>query len=177
MKMKLIASCFALTAFMASQVYAVDIYKGKILQHKEWSTGKGKVIFKEIKNKNLRSNVGEAIASFSTVDVVYGTVGVPVEVQGTSSGYIKNTTDSPQIFSFNTAVCAETNPFNTECLFYYDRYELEPGGHVHIEGIQPSISATFADAGEHNIFVSTQIEGVSRVGSESVSKAIITLGK
>lgn len=178
----LLGLCFALTAFISSQVYAVEIFKGKILQHKEWSTGQAKAVFKEVKNLNLKANLNNSSAMMTTslADIVHGTVGIPVEVKGVSSGSIRNQTESVQTYYYNATVCAETNPFNTDCIYYNDKIELQPGGHLYIEGLQPSLSISFAEAGEHAIYVVTEIDdanGVSRTGSESISKAIIVLGK
>lgn len=176
MKKKLLLACMAFTSIIATHAFAADISKGKVIQHKEWSTGQVKAVFHEVKKPLLKSNEGRATVTTSDIDVAYGTVGIPVTVSATTRIYIRNMTGTTQTFRYNAAVCANTTAQDLECAHYFDVIELEPDGSYR-QDIEPKMIVSFNQAGKYDIRAFTSLDGHNRVTSNSNSKAIIVLGK
>lgn len=82
----LLASILAFS--ITTNAFALEIYKGKLLKHKEWTTDSGiKAIYTNVKQPKLMP-MSEHKAAYSFINFAEGTVGTPVTVGGNLFVYI-----------------------------------------------------------------------------------------
>src|SRR3990167_8260549 len=102
MKEKLLLG-LALASMMTSS-FALEIYKGRVINHKEWMTGNAKGFFKQgkmtdsmMKAKELRGDESSYSSLFSAVHSAKGTVNTPVNLEGDNYIYAYNNTQKDEI--------------------------------------------------------------------------------
>lgn len=181
MKGKLLLG-LALVSFISANTYAVEIYKGKIIKHKEWSTGTIKVTFKDTKLKLFDLKVSPLhkandaipyIQSHANAPVFRGTVGIATPINSEHMVIMQNATTSTQTLYYNFGVCLTTAPHVEECTYSYDEVMLEPGGHIYMPQIADA-STTFSEPGSYRFNVSTNAGLVDPDGHMSVLGASLS---
>lgn len=185
MKGKLLLG-LALTSMISASAFAMEIHNGKLLKHKEWTTGnligtsakkfsKAEVLkFKE----NLKLN-GVAISdhmtmSYSMANATTGVAGERADVNGVQFAFLLNDSEGTQVYSVFNSICAATSDKTTECMFYQDEIMLDAQGYA-FDLQQPSIQPIFNANGSYNTTVMTVIavedERYNGFVAESVSQS------
>src|SRR5687768_13602091 len=117
----------SLIAAASTSAFSMEIVKGKLIQHKEWTTGKGAAVFsKEISldRKKLASMLPQKSNNNATfiatrtrmnLDESMGTtiqpVGVESHFNAFDSVFVYNfTSDNKKIYTITTSVCTMEDP-------------------------------------------------------------------
>lgn len=172
MKGKIILGLSVIALAVGSSGYAMEITKGKLLSHKEHSTGKIKATMKEMKF-DVKKEIANFKAAGSLVqdngDRIYvkenmydasGITGQDTDLSGSSHIYIVNNTDTNHTYTINTIICAEQDA----CNYITDVIDLDPAG-VAVAVRAPTITFSYDTAGEYQIGLASMI---SREDEDSV---------
>lgn len=161
MKKKILFSLI-ITGLFSGNSFAIELYKAKILQHKEWTTGNAKVIFKQghqdkrninLKMINENINFAEVRSSAYPVESV---TGISTNIPGFHSVYASNSTNEPQIYSCSFSICAQDSTHTDKCATYYDSIEVQPGGYA-FSTQEPNLQVIFNTAGDYEITAQTYV--------------------
>ncbi len=172
--------CFASLAIISSSSFAVEIENGRLLQHKEWSTGNIKVSFQpqniqtiiskldknklEMSNQSLQSNKyhvndeGEILVAIgSELAPAKGVVNLPITVTGNQFFGVKNRSSIAQKYAYTFSICVYPSGSAPQCANYADTVELQAGGKF-INHLAPVLQFTANKAGTYktNLFISVQ---------------------
>lgn len=170
-------------ASMATSGFALEIYKGHVVSHKEWTTGNAKGFFKPgkitseiLKSKGLRTdNSYSSLYTYATT--VKGNVNTPIDIPGDNYIFVYNDTQVSEFYHYTFSICARNSEHTASCAFYYDELVLEPGGYAS-SAEQPILQVSFAKPGLYESAVSTmlykELES-SRTNSGSTSEATIEI--
>ena len=164
MKVKLLGC--SLSILLSVNCYALEIYKGHLVNHKEWTTGGAKMLVKEGKNQRLKmltptkNSSGVFSNSFNSIDFTQGVVNVPIDIKSTHQIYVLNDTEQTHQYSYILGSCAQIDTHNIQCGYYLDSVELKPGGYVYTDE-QPLLQVVVKIAGNYmvNSFTSLGVEG------------------
>lgn len=175
MKGKLLFA-IALIAAASSNVFSMEIVKGKLLTHKEWTTGNVKSIVKDI---NIDSKKTERLLSQHKNDpntYVYSHARFPfmlspiirtgeiASIDGQTSTIILNNATTNKIYTITDSVCSDTSPEEAPqgpiqlrtCSFRMHQIFLDAGGYI-VLAQNPGVTRSFDEAGTYNLSVSTSI--------------------
>lgn len=167
-----IASLFSINAF------ALNIQKGHLMSHKEWSTGNLSYSFKNQKNlatisitPSNKSNSDETLNT--QITPATGITNSPVTLTATDSLSITNNSTSSKTFSYVQSICVNTT--SRQCAYYSDQIQLDPGGSAVIANT-PLLSISFDSQGNYSTETSEYItdENNSQYGSVAVSTVQIS---
>lgn len=158
MKGKLLLS-LAIASLVSANSFALEIYKGKLVKHQEWTTGGAKGFFKSgVVKSSFKSHVmsghknSEPYMEASSITKSMKTfVDVPTIVSGEHQVFMNNDSDASQTFTYSLSLCAEVSANQTRCVRYYDELTLEPGGYA-ISSAEPVLSEAFVAPGTYEIF-------------------------
>jgi hypothetical protein len=170
----------SLICFFATTVtFSMNANIGKIVTHKEWSTGKMKVIFKEkeekqsllLTNDNLKeiSPNGDYIFVNDTMPKIATTLKDDEALMGESNITIANNTSSNQTYTFKTMLCLgnydeDGHYITTSCSTAKDVFNLYPDS-IFSMTIQPHLLLKDISSGSYIATIYTEIK---RDGQESV---------
>src|SRR3990167_9102818 len=150
-------------ASMVTSGFALEIDKGHVVSHKEWTTGNAKGFFKPgkmtaemMKMKGMRSDAYSYSSLYSYVTSAKGTVNTPVEIDGDNYIYAYNNTQKAETYHYSFSICAHNSDHTAQCAYYYDELVLEPGGSASSMEI-PSLQVTFMKPGTYNSEVSSYL--------------------
>ncbi|OGT44199.1 MAG: hypothetical protein A3F42_04150 [Gammaproteobacteria bacterium RIFCSPHIGHO2_12_FULL_37_34] len=169
-------------ASMATSAFALEIYKGRLITHKEWTTGNAKGFFKaskmipELKAKGLDAEHSYSYI-YSYAASIKSSVNTPVNVSGENYISLYNDTRTKELYHYTFSVCARNSDHTAQCAYYYDEIELEPGGYAN-SAEQPILQVTFAKPGNYNGWASTSLskdQESASVGSHSRSESTIEI--
>jgi len=177
--------CLAFASIVSVQAFALEIYKGHVISHKEWSTGnaKGAFVAGHMTNQSLRltrpvasRGEGDFVSSYSHISSSSGKAGVPAIVIGDGMVYIANGSQGSKQYAYQYTVCAEIADKTEQCLYSYDEIELDADGYFQ-ESRQPQLQLTFATPGDYHILTATMIMGEHGLSSivNSTSDGIISI--
>ncbi|OAI46606.1 hypothetical protein AYO45_06250 [Gammaproteobacteria bacterium SCGC AG-212-F23] len=181
-------TCFLITTALSANTFAVDITKGRVLEHKEWTTGNARIFFNNANAKKAvafssqhhqlkkAANNDTDTASFrddndnAPTSYVYagtqpasGVVGKSVDIKGENFAYVVNTTNQKQLYYYYSSLCvmsAHPSPNQNDCAYYRDSIELDPAGEANFsEGPVLQVVMDHADN-----FKTTIITGMNGVG-------------
>lgn len=183
MQIKLFIS-MAIAAAVASNAFALQITKGKLISHKEWTTGGAiaaslpgtKTLASIMRDKNIMRPGRTHTSYFLQAEAapVSGHVGERIPVSNDAYIYAYNDTNEIKHYQYNFNICAIKTEKITECVNSGDVVELQPGGSFHNFG-QPVLKVKFDKAGTYVAdAASTLYEGNTKT-SVSVSLADITV--
>lgn len=172
---KLIASVVLLSLTGAS-AYAMEISKGKLLSHKEWTTGNViKSSFLEVNKKQntllssiwSKNTLGSKVIPMD-IDVLFtgarifagqmlpGVVGEEVTLFGFTRHAIDNRSASMQTYQLYSTLCAQTGMGTGTCATSEDDVSIEPGGYIAIER-RPNMTVSYDEPGTYNVAVFSAI--------------------
>lgn len=179
MKKLLLASCVAAIALAGTQAFALEIVKGKVVEHKEWSTGHIKSVIKntsipDAKLKKPFDKDSEWAALY--LDIQHGTVGQPVTWAPHAFIHHSNMTEANEKISYFVGACVWMTLNDIECTYYSDTVELQPGGTIYGGGV-PEVTTTFDQAGTYNITSFVSLMGDAQLNSSAESRIIVADGK
>ncbi len=177
MKVKLLLAT-AMMAAITSNAFALHITKGKLLSHKEWATG-GAIALTMPTNKTKASlmrmldqqNSIQPSLVVAGIDNFATTVNEPVTINNNGFFWFENTTAASKTLSLMTSICVQHSVNTLECVYTFDRFDLEAGGYVELN-IFPALKVAFREAGTYittasSEFRSEEMDG----GSIGVSHA------
>jgi hypothetical protein len=168
MKGKLLLG-FTLISIANSSGYAMEIVKGKLLSHKETTTGEAKFVVKDIKldmNKRLnklkakklfvQDNKYDFISIINHAYPAFGVVGDGVIVSGNADIAIDNNTFTTHTYTASTILCSMVSAEMNICGFATDKFQLDPGGHAYSNRM-PSLTMTYNTPDIYDTFVSSNV--------------------
>lgn len=168
MKLKVIVG-IALATALCSQTYALQITKGKLISHKQWTTngaiGKflpGKKTLQSVQHKTDIDDPNDLlpVGLFSVMQSVNTTVGTPVDIANNALIYVTNNTSQVRDYNYNIVTCAATEtPDTTECVQYFDVISLEPNGSFW-DSVSPVLTMNYKTAGTYNTYAGTYYSAV-----------------
>jgi hypothetical protein len=152
--------------------FAMDITKGRLLDHKEWTTNGGVGTFID-KHQSLAATKANrffhdeqfedgVIAQGKVYDLDTAKVNEEVRVHSKSILWLVNYTQSQQIYKITTELCSNLENVDKQvCTRTEDRVSLEPKGSLSMNRY-PSVHITFDKAGYYSnqMFSSVQREGM-----------------
>lgn len=181
--------CVALGLLVSVNSFASELYKGKILEHKEWSTGKVKVMFNDSHAPNTFLDINHQLPHAKLSDDGYyvkmetsainsaGTVGLPILTQGNLMLLVENTGDGTKFFAYTLTVCLGTSEHESLCSNYFDAVQLDPEGYI-FTTIAPAQQYAYGQAGTYKDQVSVNlITDTQNVTSSSTGVIEIADGK
>jgi hypothetical protein len=176
--------CLALTTIVGSNSFALEIYKGHLISHKEWSTGnvKGGFVANKIMKSALASNHaasndhGEQKNIISQIASYTGTVGSPVAVNSENSIYMLNVSETSKLYRYTYSLCADAIDKTAQCVYYSDAIQLDAGGYFN--NVQaPQLQLIYATPGTYQTYTTTSLnteDWTSVTGSTSVGSVTIS---
>jgi len=182
MKRKLLV--LAAVSLLNMQAFSMEIVKGRLIEHKEWSThGNIKGQIKDLTTKEIKllpkrltdpidsSGSGaiyaKAIINNAFMQVIAG-VGDNVNIGGTTLVTINNFTIAPQQYQITREVCTAlppvvspipndgSIPITRLCYVFWDYVQLDSNGMLSLIE-NPSITFSYAQAGIYNVSVGVTI--------------------
>jgi hypothetical protein len=182
---KLTLSLLALA--ISSHSFALEIYKGTILNHKESTTGGITVTFKNgAKQKSLRAlsadDSFEPIYIYTNAEQQSAKLGELANIQGEHDVSIQNPTEITQQYGISISTCVGNDIEHTSlsrCAHSYYDISLEPQGYFDESRI-PDLLVTFNDTTPRALYthveVSKQLPSgeIEYIGSASAN-AVITV--
>ncbi len=161
MKMNLVRLSFMLVPLLSVNGYALEIYKGKVTQHKEWNTANvkfkvanGLATFIPTHVKRSADNAYTSIYSQLHPQTTKTNVATLIEAQ--QSITVVNTSDESQTYQYFFALCAETDATHAQCGQYMDEITLESKGY-YTTNQQPELTVVFDKPGLHRATIVTGI--------------------
>lgn len=177
--------CLAIVTACSSQAYALEIYKGKVTNHKEWSTGGAKGTFvsdfghaSSLKmrrgnngnNHSSAENFAGSIIAHSASDST--TVNQPTVLPNSNDVYFYNDSSEKQTYTYTFGSCGQDSKEIVQCIFFENTVELEPNGYIQ-DSSHPTLELTYTKPGRYLFESITQnLEGNHHHG---VSTSIATM--
>ena len=168
MKGKIILSLVA-ASLVSSGSFALEIYKGRIVNHKEWTTGNVKAILKagdprknkmaQLNNRTTQNNSTYASVS-SDIDYVEGTANTPLQLSGDHYVFIANDTATAQSYHYYFSICAESSDRTGQCAYFHDEIQLEAGGYFN-SSEEPELQLTFEKPGLFKTYTNSSVSNSS----------------
>lgn len=167
MKLKPIFA-LSLAAIVSTNCMAIEITKGKLLSHKEWSTGKvssfSNIITKSnrlqvppaILNKKVDPDAVDRIYASSQINKVESIAGKGTTISGYAQTMITNGTET-HFYDVTTRLCTGKANGNVDdnCVIIHDSFMLDPSGEARIS---PNPQLTLAlDPGYYGVDLNTII--------------------
>lgn len=142
--------------------YALEITKGKILQHKEWTDGKITATYLhssknllQLKHPNaLKQSSNDQGSQYSYTQIMShigpkeGKTGLQANVEGSHDINFYNQTKNNKTYYYLLSTCIETAPKKTICAYYSDLVELEPEGSLY-DTLQTQLKYVFEKTGTY----------------------------
>lgn len=151
--------CAAITAAVSANTFAIEIHKGKLISHKEWSTGGAMTAFVAgTKTKQTMMQAHKQVSDgssyayleseFRPVSTLTGRV---VELKNDAGVYIANNTDQTETYQYFVSICLERFTGMAECVHSRDFVELAPGGAFSLSNL-PVLRAKFEQPGNYTVY-------------------------
>lgn len=154
MKRKLLLS-FALAFTITSTSFAAEIYKGKIIHLKDWTSGNNiKATLADVTKPRLKTNSEDESEYhlYSNIDFAEGVAGMPVNINGEQAILIHNATDITKTYNIGMNVCAMTSDKTERCSYHNEQIELAPDGYFNTQKAS-SLQLTFDKADTYSAYV------------------------
>lgn len=133
-------------AVIASPVMALQVTKGKVIKHQEWSTKGVKASYLNSVSKQIRSH-GDVYVS-SGVRPVQVAVGEAATINNDSYLYVRNDSHRSHTYYLTSNVCVWLDDKNQECVYARDTVAVESGGAV-FESRGPALTVSLPQSGEY----------------------------
>ena len=162
MKVKLLLG-LTIATFISANSFALEIYKGKLIKHKEWATGGAIGSFKSVAlnpsnfkkhTMSTTKNSEPFLQTYSFSQHADAATGENRYIVGNHGVYISNFTDTEQTYKYLLSLCAETSPKDMKCLYWSDELILEPGGYAS-SGADIYIQNTYTTPGSYSVYSAT----------------------
>lgn len=151
---------------ISSHSFALEIYKGTILNHKESTTSGIQGVLKQktthitsLRTLEDEKHEDDIVNVDSLVRQQSAILGQPTKIEGNQSVLIVNTSGIAQKYNINTSICVDSSTYdkNTgQCYYIYDTISLEAGGYYN-EDYTPELLMTFNDLSPRNLTASVEI--------------------
>lgn len=152
---------------IASSSYALELYHATILKHRSWIDGKSVNDYPltgHIENKPF-TLLSSATVRARTHDVS-GLINTNIQVRGTHSYYIRNTSGTNQIYVVDLKLCANLN------YCFHDQTHIRVTNMGYFSNIATSsLTSSFVYAGEYPLEATTHISG--ETSSTNIGRATI----
>ena len=173
--------CIAVIVSASSHAFALEIYKGKIISQKTWSTDGGKAVM--VANKSQVRKQPRMDTSYQYVEarVYAGTakVGEPVTIAHDHGYGVGNNDTENHTYQARMTVCSSESANTVHCIHHFDTIELTPGGYFREDNI-PDLVMTYDKAGSYYLSAYTSLSE-DKVNTDnygptgSVSQAIMNV--
>lgn len=176
MKMKTIL-CLTMALGICSQAMALEIYKGKILSQKVWSTHGEKARLASAKNRQHKSQLidGNVFqASYAQILSRTAKVDELVSIENNNALFVDNNTDEEHEYRVMNSVCSDTDENTTHCIHYFKTFVLSPGGYLS-DDMHPVLDMTYSKAGSYRIAVFTSFGPSTGPASYNTATATVTV--
>lgn len=153
MKIKFLLACVVM-ATLSTNASALQIHKGKLLSHKEWSTGKAKLSLAKaiIAKRSLKDNTDGTWSSLtSEIHPATGLVNQMIAIKNEANIYLQNNSDHEQTYELRFSICAMPAKDSYDCVDTWDTIQLQPGGHFS-DPDALVLNIAFDQPGEYTIF-------------------------
>lgn len=167
MKGKLLLISAAVTALVSANSFAMEIYKGKLINHKEWSDSNDKFSFKSNvsalpltlpthgKKIHGKANGNQAMV-YAVANGGNFLTNSDVSLTGYGIIYVENDTDAEQTYDYRQSICVNISEHEQHCAQLADSVDLEPGGYF-LNQDMPVVNVTFNEPGNYMESVSSEI--------------------
>lgn len=157
----------AVIAAISSNVFAMEIVKGRLLEHKQSSANAFKQLTPDHnKLANLLNKHKNDIGTFVSANARVGmlplsvNVGDSVNLIGTADMFISNYSSSSKKFTIDISICDRYSfPTIPSCATESDVIQLDPGGAFNLY-VNPTLTTTYDTAGFYNPLVNVEIHNV-----------------
>src|SRR4029078_9068343 len=119
MKRNILLLSLALAGAVSTNCFAYEIHKGKLLEHKEWTTGAAKGTFISTPSNKMKpaSSATGNFEIYSSASPAKSLSGSSAKILGDTSIYISNYTDHTQEYRYTISVCGMMADNLENCLF------------------------------------------------------------
>jgi hypothetical protein len=153
MKKKLTLTLLLLLSLVSANCFAYEIHKGKLISHKEWTTGKATGSFVHVPMPNLLINrkagdVFELKLNNYEILPAKGTAGTETLVTGNNYIWFTNASDNTLTYNFELFTCAFTSQRTENCIHIEDTFSVEPGGSFSYS-VSPKLAVVFDAPGSY----------------------------
>lgn len=155
----------ALLLELSSSAYAFNIHNGRLIEHREWTTGPDKLQVKDIDqtrhSKNgianrMRVHMTQGKDGIGLINKVYdqsGSIGSQTLVYGYLETYIENlNSTTSKIYTINSNFCLDLN-----CALTSYKIQLDPGGYFDLQ-TKRVLTQTFDDSGHHLLELASMVD-------------------
>lgn len=145
--------CLTAALSISSHVFALEIYKGKMVNEKIWSTSgvKAKIgVSKKFQNRKMHTAEPDRALVQAVIASQTAKINTPVEISNDNRLYIVNYTDEPHVYNVEHSVCSETSDAVTQCVHYWREFEISSGGYVD-DDFRPVLELTYTKPGIYKI--------------------------
>lgn len=167
--------CLLAALGISSHAFAMEIYKGKVLSQKVWSSDGGKATLKV--NKAMlgmhaaRQPLEHTWAHLSSASTK---VNRAVEIPISTGVSVLNFSDETHIYHTIQSVCSETPEATMQCVYYEADMELSPGGYL-VDDLQPVLEMIYSKPGNYRISALSSYDEDSNPASYTESKGVMTV--
>lgn len=159
---------------IGSSSFALELYKGSIVSHKESTTGGIKAVLKQqprraslraLEDSDEESN-GNMVNVYNSVYQQSAILGQPTKIDSEQSVFIVNETDVAQTYNISTSVCVDASNDNKstgQCYNAYDTINLEPRGYYDANQM-PELLVAFNDLSPRNLTANIEVSRVLSSG-------------
>ena len=162
MKRKSLLIATLVSALTIGNCFAMEITKGKLLNHKEFTTGDAKIVFqdknfkmndklKELQNKYF-DTLGDYIGVLGNIDNESTTVNQPIDIKGAAEIAVSNDTSVIQTYKIVTTLATWTPDNGMITGTSVDTVSLEPSGSISLLR-KPILSYSFDKAGNYTTYI------------------------
>jgi hypothetical protein len=169
--------CLAAALSLTSHALAMEIYKGKVLSQKVWSSDGGKAKISPSKAmRGQKMHMQNQPYEHTWAQVFSGSTKVnqPFEIENTNGVFIQNDSDETHEYRTIQSVCSETSEATFHCVHYFDEIELSPGGYLS-DDLRPVLEMTYSKPGSYKIISLTSYGEGSNPSSYSESIGVMTV--
>ena len=145
--------CLAAALSVSSHVFAMEIYKGKVVSEKLWSSdgSKAKVApSKKSRHANRHFDVSNDVFVQAVIAAQTAKVNEYIEIENSNNLSLQNTSDETHTYYVGHNVCSETSEGTAHCVHYHRTFELSPGGYVE-DDFRPVLEQAYSKPGTYKI--------------------------
>jgi hypothetical protein len=180
--MKKILIGILIAGLTSSSAFALKITQGKLLSHKEWTTGNiikatyathAELSSKDIEKLiyNQHKSLISGVYTSSTAEALEGKILTPTTATGSGLAVMHNGSKKAQTFTYTLQTCIDLRDGQKNCAVYEDMIEVEPDS-MAFSTKEPSVQFTFDHAGDYPIIVNAYTSALEMpLWSSSESRA------
>jgi hypothetical protein len=140
--------CLVIAVSVSSHALAMEIYHGRVIKEKSWSTNGEKVVFAKHDASSMAMSGSPQAQSMYTDIHSIGTnaVGEPVSADGYSYVSVRNDTADNETYSVLHSTCVALTDKIEHCAYHQKDLELDSGGYFH-DNTSPRLTVKFDKPG------------------------------